>query len=55
MVQGKIVPYKWLPAIFVDPLQHLIPCGISQSGEQRGELARGALVGELFEDDGVEL
>jgi hypothetical protein len=55
MVQTQVIPHEWLTTVFVDPLQDLVPGGITKSREQREEFAANSRCGIVLEDDSIEL
>lgn len=55
VVLGQEVPGDGLTAILVYSLEDLVAGGVSQTGEERNELAARCRVGGVLEDDLVEL
>ena len=55
VVQTQVIPHEWLTTVFVDPLQDLVAGGITESREQREELAAGSRCCIVLENDSIEL
>lgn len=51
----QVIASHRLTTVFVDSLKNLVSGGVTQTGEQRDELATDGDIGLILEDDLVEL
>lgn len=54
VVLSEVVADEWLSTVLVNPLQHLVSSGISETGEERRELGTNRRIGIFLEDDLVD-